>query len=315
MPGDPVKESRDSIHIDLREYVLHTSDVSILDVQKSRGYYYFVFYEKTRLIPERVHMIAVSEKKHQIKRVPLPRDYHEYISLFVKDGDLIVQLIDGYYFRFNPATWKWKPYSYEKAINGPHDVKRVFLMKNQAGSADVLVMDNNGNSLLNVSHYPASHKPVGQDGFDRLLPFYLDNWESLSVDSVMQEENKYGGEVYKLNQDRMSNLYLPKEYFKENESYHIDKVFKIVKELYIVDTNYWVQESDNSILAVFMDWTRIGYPTKPVHAEKYKEIEGIITACAGPGLKDERTGKYTEWHSGQRTLRLYDEYGIRFIVF
>jgi len=145
------------------------------------------------------------------------------------------------------------------------------------------------------------------------------NWDDLTLERVLHEEKDLGGEVSYLNLESNRNSFPPKEIFDEHENYHIDIISKLIGNSYKVDSEYWVQESDKSIPAVFMDWSRLDFNSGFSPKEKYEQVAGIITDSVGPGTLYSATNgkmKYTEWHSGQRVIRLYGgTYDVRFILY
>ena len=141
----------------------------------------------------------------------------------------------------------------------------------------------------------------------------------MTLDRVIQEEKHFGGEVSYLNLGANRNSFPPKEIFNASESYHIDIVSKLIRDSYKVDSEFWVQESDNSIPAIYMSWSRLRYSSGFDPKAKYEELAGIITDSIGPGILYPATNgkmKYTEWHSGQRVIKLFgDSYDVRFIMY
>ena len=94
---------------------------------------------------------------------------------------------------------------------------------------------------------------------------------------------------------------------------------KQIGDSYEVESSYWVQESNSSIPAVYQEWSRLRYDSGFDPKAKYEELVGIITDSIGPGTLYPATSgkmKYTEWHSGQRVIKLYgDSYDVRFIMY
>ena len=197
--------------------------------------------------------------------------------------------------------------------------KMLILVNYEAGDSELFDIARDGNILLKLSYKASGLNPVERDGFGELLAFYLNNWDQLTLDKVIQEEKNLGGEISYLNLDANRNTFPPKEIFNENEKYHIDIVSKLIGDSYQVNSEYWVQESDKSILAVYMDWLRLRYNTGFDPKAKYEELARIITDSIGPGTLYPATNgkmKYTEWHSGQRVIKLYgDSYDVRFIMY
>ena len=95
----------------------------------------------------------------------------------------------------------------------------------------------------------------------------------MTLDRVLQEEKQFGGEVSYLNLGANRNSFPPKEIFNASESYHIDIVSKLIRDSYKVDSEFWVQESDNSIPAIYMSWSRLRYSSGFDPKAKYEELE------------------------------------------
>ena len=81
----------------------------------------------------------------------------------------------------------------------------------------------------------------------------------MTLDKVIQVEKNLGGEISYLNLETTRNSFPPHEIFSENEKYHIDIVTKQISDSYEVESSYWVQESNNSIPAIYLDWSRLRY--------------------------------------------------------
>ena len=201
----------------------------------------------------------------------------------------------------------------------PAEDKLLILVNDKAGSSELFDIGRNGNTLLKLCYNASGLNPVDQDGFGELLAFYLKNWNQLVLDGVIQKEKTLGGEISYLNLGAYRNQYPPKDIFKKDESYHIDVVSKQIDDSYEVQSEYWVQESDQSIPVIFMDWSRLKYDSGFDSEAKYKELVRIITDSVGPGKLFPKTSSkmmYSEWHSGQRTIRLYgDSYNVHFLMF
>ena len=116
-----------------------------------------------------------------------------------------------------------------------------------------------------------------------------------------------------------SNHYPPEEIFRKEESYHIDVVSKQIENSYEVTSEYWVQESDQSIPVVFMDWSSLLFDSEFDPEAKHKELAEAITEVVGQDpviKKTDRKMKYTEWHSGERSIQLYGtDFNVRFLMF
>ena len=209
-------------------------------------------------------------------------------------------------------------FKYRECVTSP-DEKLLLLLNIEPGVSELIDIVSNGNTLTKLCYNHSGLQPVEQDGFSGLLSFYLKNWEELTLDRVLQEEKQFGGEVSYLNLGANRNSFPPKEIFNASESYHIDIVSKLIRDSYKVDSEFWVQESDNSIPAIYMSWSRLRYSSGFDPKAKYEELAGIITDSIGPGTLYPATNgkmKYTEWHSGQRVIKLYgDSYDVRFIMY
>ena len=197
--------------------------------------------------------------------------------------------------------------------------KLLILVNDKAGSSELFDIGRDGNTLLKLCYNASVLNPVEQDGFGELLAFYLKNWDQLVLDGVIQKEKTLGGEISYLNLGADRNQYPPEEIFKKDESYHIDVVSKRINDSYEVHSEYWVQESDQSIPVVFMDWSRLRYDSGFDPEAKQKELVDAITETVGQDpviQKVDRNKKYTEWHSGERSIRLYGtDYNVRFLMF
>ena len=207
---------------------------------------------------------------------------------------------------------------YRDASHLPED-KLLILINDETGTSELFDIARDGNTMLKLYYDAGGLEPVEQDGFEEMFSFYLMNWEQQSLDKVIKEEKNLGGEISYLDLEANRNTFPPKEIFKENEKYHIDIVSKLIDDSYQVDSEYWVQESDKSIPAVYMDWSRLRYNSGFDPKAKYEELARIITDSIGPGTLSPATNgkmKYTEWHSGQRVIKLYGgTYDVRFIMY
>ena len=201
----------------------------------------------------------------------------------------------------------------------PAEDKLLILVNDKAGSSELFGIGRDGNTLLKLYYNASGLNPVDQDGFGELLAFYLKNWNQLALDGVIQKEKTLGGEISYLNLGADRNQYPPEDIFKKDESYHIDVVSKQIDDSYEVQSEYWVQESDHSIPVIFMDWSRLRYDSGFDPEAKYKELVEAITEAVGQDpviRKTDRNKKYTEWHSGERSIQLYGtDYDVRFLMF
>ena len=193
------------------------------------------------------------------------------------------------------------------------------MINTEAGSSELIDIAHNGNTLLKLRYDASGLNPVERDGFGELLAFYLKNWDQITLDKVIQVEKNLGGEISYLNLETNRNSFPPQEIFSENEKYHIDIVSKQINDSYEVESSYWVQESNNSIPAVYLDWSKLRYNSEFDPKAKYEELVGIITDVVGPGkLFPQMDNKmmFTEWQTRQRTIRLYgNTYDVRFSMF
>ena len=197
--------------------------------------------------------------------------------------------------------------------------KLLILLNDEAGASELFDIARDGNALLKLCYDAGGLEPVEQDGFSELLSFYLNNWDLLTLEKAIQEEKSRGGAISYLGLEANRNSFPPQEIFSEDEKYHIDMVTKQIGDSYEVESSYWVQESNNSIPAVYMNWSRLRYNSGFDPKIKYEELAGIITDSIGPGILYPATNgkmKYTEWHSGQRVIKLYgNSYDVRFIMY
>lgn len=196
--------------------------------------------------------------------------------------------------------------------------KMFILVNNEAGASELFDIARDGNTLLKLC-YDAGLDPVERDGFGELLDFYLNNWDQLTLDKVIQKEKNLGGEISFLNLGRNRYSIPPREIFLKGEEYHIDIISKQIGDSYEVESSYWVKESNNSIAAVSLDWSKLTYSSEFDPEAKYAELEGIITEAFGPGKPFPETGSkmiFMEWQAGQRTIRLNgSSHDVRFSMF
>ena len=191
-------------------------------------------------------------------------------------------------------------YKYRDESN-PTNYRLLLVINTEAGSSEMIDIAHNGNTLLKLCYDANGLNPVERDGFGELLAFYLKNWDQLTLDKVIR------------------NSFPPQEIFSENGKYHIDIVTKQISDSYEVESSYWVQESNNSIPAVYLDWSSLRYNSGFDPEAKYEELVRVITDFVGPGKLFPQTSSkmmYSEWHTEQRTIRLYgSSYDVRFSMF
>ena len=207
---------------------------------------------------------------------------------------------------------------YRDESNLPED-KLLILVNDEAGISELFDISCDGNTLLKLCYNARGLNPVEHDGFGELLTFYLKDWDRLTLDSVIRKEKTLGGEISYLNLGADRNHYPPEEIFRKEESYHIDVVSKQIENSYEVTSEYWVQESDQSIPVVFMDWSSLLFDSEFDPEAKHKELAEAITEAVGQDpviKKTDRKMKYTEWHSGERSIQLYGtDFNVRFLMF
>lgn len=222
------------------------------------------------------------------------------------------------YHYFNDYPSISAQYKYRDESN-PTDYRLLLVINTEAGSSELIDIAHNGNILLKLCYDTCGLDPVEQDGFGELLVFYLKNWDQLTWDKVIQEEKYIGGEISYLNLETNRNSFPPRDVFREDEQYHIDIVSKQISDSYEVESSYWVQESNNSVPAVYLEWSSLRYNSGFDPKAKYEEIVGIITDSVGPGTLFPQTSSkmmYSEWQTGQRIIRLYgNAYDVRFLMF
>ncbi len=193
------------------------------------------------------------------------------------------------------------------------------LGKIEEGRYDLYEIGKEGNSLLRLS-YKHGLEPVEQDGFETLLSYILEHWGGLNYNGIVEVEQSLGSKESSTNRKPSSNTYPPQDAFTPNETYHIDVLTKQVKDVFTMDSEYWVSDSDSSIPAAFFEWENMGSYLKPSFDKKAKsaELESIITRLCGPGTiitQTDRKQGYTEWSSESLTIRLYSKYNLRLVLF
>ena len=222
------------------------------------------------------------------------------------------------YHYFNEYPSISARYKYRDESN-PTDYRLLLVINTEAGSSELIDIAHNGNTLLKLCYDASGLNPVERDGFGELLDFYLKNWDRLALDSVIRKEKSLGGEISYLNLGADRNKYPPEKIFKKEESYHIDIISKQIDDSYEVHSEYWVQESNQSIPAIFMDWSKLRYDSKFDAAAKYQELVETISEAVGQGTtipETDRKMKYAEWHYGERSIRLYGtDFNVRFLMF
>ena len=250
-----------------------------------------------------------------------------FCTIYTPSGLELAKLKDGHLtqvHRFNKNIGKLSRYSFmgkypDIASVSNYRDRLLVLFNDEAGSSELYDIARDGNILLKLRFDSFGLKSVEQDGFAELLSFYLEEWDRLTWEKVVQIEEQFGGEVSYLNLGTDRNRFPPQEIFSESEAYHIDMVTKRIGDTNEVESSYWVQESDNSIPAIHMNWSRLKYNSDFDPEAKYEELAEIITSSIGTGTLVPGIGgkmKYTEWHSGQRVIRLYgNRFNVRFLMY
>ena len=199
----------------------------------------------------------------------------------------------------------------------PGDEAFLILAKKGKGTYDLYEMTGEGNSLLRLT-YSHGLEPVGQDGFESLFAFLLDNWGKLSLDDVFRVEESLGAKVSYKGGNEERNGILLKEILPAEESYHVDILTKQIGEVYFMDSDYWIAEADSSVPAVILSW-RDAYLGSVFDGDaKADEIEEIVIRRCGPGREVSDTDRpldYTEWRSGDQTIRFYRTYGLELAIY
>ena len=199
----------------------------------------------------------------------------------------------------------------------PGDEAFLILAKKGKGTYDLYEMTGEGNSLLRLT-YSHGLEPVGQDGFESLFAFLLDNWGRLSYDDVIRVEKSMGAKVsYKGGNEERRGILL-EEILPAEESYRLDALTKQIGNDYFMYSDYWVAESDSSVSAVILSW-RDAYLGSVFDGDaKADEIEEIVIRRCGPGREVSDTDRpldYTEWRSGDQTIRFYRTYGLELAIY
>lgn len=206
-----------------------------------------------------------------------------------------------------------------RVCDSPLEEKLLILVNRKDGLSELIDMSKDGNSFVNLLYKSSQLPAVEDDSFGTLLSSYLEHWGRLSFDDILALEGNLGGLISHRGLERTRNSYPPDSLFHNNESYHIDIISKGVDGQYEVESEYFIRESDNAVVAVFMDWYRSRNQSSFDSRLKYDELSEIISNLFGPGtLVAQTTGKiqYMEWQSAKCTARLYgNDYQVRFIFF
>lgn len=203
--------------------------------------------------------------------------------------------------------------------NRPGDETMLILAKRGRGSYDLYEMGEDGNTLLRLS-YKHGLEAVGQDSFETLLDFLLDNWGKFSLDEVVRVEESLGAKVScKGWHPKYSNI-PGQASLSPEETFHVDVLTKQIRAEYYMDADYWIAESDSSIPVVELSWrdAYLGGPNFDRDA-KADEIEAAITRRYGPGEfipeTDHLFYDFTEWHAGAQTIRLHKLYDLFLVIY
>ena len=193
------------------------------------------------------------------------------------------------------------------------------LGKSGEGRYDLYEIGKAGNTLLRLC-YKHGLEPVEQDGFEALLSYILEHWGNLYYKDIVEVEKVLGAKESSKNRDSGRNNYPPRDAFAPNETYHIDVLTKKVKDELMMQSEYWISDSDSSIPAAFFEWENMGSYWQPSFDRKAKarEIASIITRLCGSGTTVAQTDRkqgYTEWSFESLTLRLYSNHNLRLVLF
>lgn len=204
-----------------------------------------------------------------------------------------------------------------RVSDDPLDERLLILVNRKEGLSELIDMSKDGNSFLNIVYEHSSLNLIDSDGFETILPFYLENWGHMSFENVLRQENLLGGEI------SHSDLVLPPNHpsndntFPSGAIHHVE-FSKDVRNGYFVTTAYSITESDKSISAIRMDWNINDYTSADCW-QKFEELSETISGKLGPGTSAANTsGKMQdmEWSSERCTLRLsVSHYDVRLLIF
>ena len=210
----------------------------------------------------------------------------------------------------------WRP---TNMVCHSHTDALLALGKRGEGRYDLYEIGRAGNSLHRLC-YKHGLEPVEQDGFETMLSFILEHRGNLYYNDVVEVESTLGAKESSKNQDSARNTYPPQDAFAPNDTYHINILTKQVKDELMMQSEYWVSDSDSSIPAAFFEWEDMRGSWQPSFDRNAKsaELESIITRLCGPGTIVAQTNSkqgYKEWTSKSMTLRLYSNSNLRLVLF
>ncbi len=186
--------------------------------------------------------------------------------------------------------------------------RQLILLDIEAGHSMLYDISKNGNKLIDLHFNPGGLHPVQQDRFEELFSFCLENWGDLHFNDDLQLEKALGGVVIHQNLGMYINSFPPKEIFDKADQYHIDIVSKQVNSDYVMESEYWVSESNHTVPSIFFNWSCNKANLQCDMVAKRDEIAGIITKYLGPGTtppKAKDKMSFTEWQNDKLTVDLY----------
>lgn len=193
----------------------------------------------------------------------------------------------------------------------------LILVNRKEGLSELIDMSKDGNSFLNIVYEHGGLNTIDSDGFETILPFYLDNWGHIPFEDVLRQEDLLGGKISHSDRWPAPNQPSDGNRYPSGAIYHV-KFSKTVRNNYSVTTAYSIQESDRSITAVIMDWNINDY-TSAACWQKFDELSETISCRLGPGTSVVKTSgkmQYMEWSSEKCILRLsVGHNNVRLIIF
>lgn len=199
----------------------------------------------------------------------------------------------------------------------PLDEGLLILVNRREGLSELIDMSKDGNSFVNIVYEQGGLNTIDSDGFETILPFYLDNWGHIPFEDVLRQEYLLGGKISHADRWPVPNHPSDDKKIPSVAIYHV-KFSKIVRNDYSVTTAYSIQESDRSITAVSMDWNINDY-TSAACWQKFDELSETISGRLGPGTSVAKANgkmQYMEWSSETCTLRLsVGHNNVRLIIF
>ena len=169
----------------------------------------------------------------------------------------------------------------------PLDEGLLILVNRREGLSELIDMSKDGNSFLNIVYEHGGLNLIDSDGFETILPFYLENWGHMSFENVLRQEDLLGGEISHSDLVLSPNHPSNDNKFPSGAIHHVE-FSKDVRNNYSVTTAYSIQESDRSITAVIMDWNINDY-TSVACWQKFDELSETISGRLGPGTSVAKT--------------------------